>query len=111
MPEFSEICNEKFETRGDMGVRTFDRLVREKVGEALHNDDIVDVEDIDDIVADVLQIADDDTAELAKARVRLVIARMLERMTPAEREHAMWFIVGDIPGYDEARKRFSELNR
>ena len=111
MTEFSKICNEKFETRDDKGVRTFDWFVRKEVSEALHYDNTVKVEDFDDIVAYVLGIEDDTTEELAKARVRLVIARMLEKMSPAERNHAMWFIEGDIPSYYEAQRRFNELNQ
>ena len=111
MPDFSEICNEKLETRGDRGVRKVDELVREKVGEAVHYNNIVAVEHIDDIVANVLGIEDDDITELAKARVRLVIAHMKERMPPRVRRRAERVVDGDIPSYYEARRRFNELNQ
>ena len=108
MTEFSEICNKKFETRGDRGIRAFDELIWKEASKAVHYDNMVEVEDIDDIVAYALGIEDDDIAELAKARVWLVIARMLEGMPPAERDHAMWLVVGDIPSRMGAQRRFNE---
>ena len=111
MTEFSETCNEKLGTRGDRGVRTFDWFVRKEVSGAVRSENVVAVEHIDDIVAYELGIEDDTTEELAKARVWLVIARMLEGMPPAERDHAMWLVVGDIPSRMGAQRRFNELNQ
>ena len=111
MTQFSNYCDAKLRTCHSEGIKELDRIIVKEMNGAIRNGYEKGKEELVENVISELDITDDAMAEVASARVTLVIARIFGRMNKPEWRYAVRCFDEDIPCYTEALEHYKELNK
>lgn len=106
MPRFSTYCNEGLGAKGSSGIQVIDHMIHREGKELIMDEIVVEVDSLVNMAMAQLGIQEEAQEELVRARVKVVLARLLEKM-PAR---ARMFVDEEIPPYLEAMEQFNELD-